>query len=73
MYIKSIFKFFVKEPEYLYFKRIVNKYYGMCGTKREYTKIKKETGSYSQLWNMRNIQKMSVKDWEIIGKEEFYS
>ncbi len=68
-WIKNIFK--SKPKEYFYYKKVVDKYYGLCGTERKYTKRLQETCHYSTLFDAINIKKMTDKGWVIINKDEF--
>lgn len=68
-WLRELFK--AKPKEYFYYKKIKNKYYGLCGTERLYIKKERETGSCSQLWDGVAIAKMENKGWIFISKYEF--
>ena len=43
----KLFNLFKSKENYTYFKRQVNFYYGLCGCKREFKKVKDSKGSFS--------------------------
>lgn len=66
-------RIFIKEPKFMYFKKVTNKYYGLCGASRNYKKIKQGTGRFSMLDDMIIASKLENKGWVQITKYEFYS
>jgi len=68
-WLKNIFK--SKPKQYFYFKKVVNKFHGLCGSKRLYMKIEKETGSCCMLFDMQNIERLSRKGFIQILKVEY--
>ena len=71
--IKQIIKYLQGEPKYLYFKKVTNKYHGLCGATRAYKKIKKGSGRFSYMDDMIVSLKLGNKGWVEIGKCEFES
>lgn len=60
-----------KEIEYFYFKRTINKYYGLCGCERQYTKYPIEKGQFSQMWNSKAISIQKNQGFILTTKSEY--
>ena len=68
-WLKNIFK--RKPKEYFYFKKVVNKFYGLCGCTKLYVRIEKETGSYSCMWNRDSVDRLKKKGFKAITRAEW--
>jgi hypothetical protein len=66
-WIRNIFK---KKISYMFFKKVTNNYYGMCGTKRLYIKTPKESGRFSYMQDMSVAHHMERNGWIEISEEE---
>ena len=67
-WIRNIFK---KKVSYMYFKIVIDSYFGMCGTERTYIKTPKATGRLSSLDDMFIRKTLKSQGWIIIEKEEY--
>ena len=70
-WIENIFK--RKPREYHHFKKVIYKYYGLCGAERAYIKLEVETGRYAQLYNELSIIRMNNKGFKLITELEYLS
>jgi hypothetical protein len=71
--MKWIKKLFKKSVSYMYFKKVTDSYYGMCGTERLYIKTRKATGRFSYMENSCVVNFMNNKGWVEIEDKEYSS
>ena len=57
----------------MYFKKVTDSYYGMCGTKRLYLKIDKANGRFSCVEDSIASNHMKFRGWTRIEKEEYHA
>ena len=67
-WIKRLFK---RKPEYMYFKKVTDSYYGMCGTRRQYHKERRATGSFPYMKDACTVKLKNTLGFVEIEKEEY--
>jgi hypothetical protein len=67
-WIKRLFK---RKSEYMYFKKVTDSFYGMCGTRRQYYKEKRATGKFSYVKDSYAVKFQKILGRVEIEKEEY--